>query len=444
MKMKFKNNIFFTVILSCAIFLAGCGAMPGTTESPIIELTPEPIPEQMIEPVPEPTPKPEPESTPQPTPIPTAEPTTEPGSENSSSGLVGELTTKTIIPNESNVKTLGRTEWVDDTLWMVLPGTGAEFTFVGTKLELTLQADESTYLGDVNSQARIAIYVNGECTIDDMIDNLEGTYQVFESEEVQECTIKVVKLSEAVYSSVGIKSMNVTCIGDIKPTEPKEHLIEFVGDSLICGFGVEDEDVHNPFSTAMENVTMAYAYKTAEALNADYSMVAYSGYGVISGFTFGEKVEAQLLPTYYSKLGITNVPYLGRNAVDIEWDFSKRQPDLIVVNLGSNDYSYTGDDGEKQQEFANGYVEFLKQIRSLNPNATILCTLGIMETELFDEVQMAVQNYTLETGDSNIHTFEFTVNPEEDGLMAGGHPCEESYGKAAGQLTAKIQEIMGW
>jgi len=444
MKMKYRSNIFFTVILSCAIFLAGCGAMPGTAESPIIELTPEPIPEQMIEPVPEPTPKPEPESTPQPTPIPTAEPTTEPGSENSSSGLVGELTTKTIIPNESNVKTLGRTEWVDDTLWMVLPGTGAEFTFVGTKLELTLQADESTYLGDVNSQARIAIYVNGECTIDDMIDNLEGTYQVFESEEVQECTVKVVKLSEAVHSSVGIKSMNVTCIGDIKPTEKKPYLIEVIGDSLVCGFGVEDEMVSNPFSTATENVTMAYAYKTAEALNADYSMVAYSGFGVISGYTAGEKAETQQLPTYYSKLGITNVPYLGRSAADIEWDFTKRQPDLIVVNLGSNDYSYTGTDSEKQEEFAKGYVDFLKEIRALNPNATILCTLGIIETELFDDVQRAAETYTIETGDTNIHTFEFDVDPEVDGLMAGGHPCEVCYEKAAGQLTAKIQEIMEW
>lgn len=49
--------------------------------------------------------------------------------------------------------------------------------------------------------------------------------------------------------------------------------MEFIGDSITCGYGVDDPDKEHHFKTATEDVTKAYAYKTALALNADYSMV---------------------------------------------------------------------------------------------------------------------------------------------------------------------------
>ncbi|MGN1155706.1 MAG: GDSL-type esterase/lipase family protein [Agathobacter sp.] len=367
-----------------------------------------------------------------------------PGGTQSQTEETKELTDKSFKPSEEYVKTLGRTSYVQDTLWMVLSGTGAEFTFTGTKATITMQVD-SSLMGSKDSQARIAIFVNDQCVVDDMVDKLTESYTVFEAAEPTECVVKIVKLSEAPMSSVGIKMIDVTSCGDIKPTANKEHFIEFIGDSITCGYGVEDEEKEHHFSTKTENVMKTYAYKTAEALDVDYSMVCYSGHGIISGYTTnGEKVTEQTVPSYYSKLGYTYTTYLNQTAYDVEWDFSKRQPDLIVINLGTNDESYTGSDAAKREEYIAGYVAFLKQVRELNPNAKILCTLGTLGDGLYVSIQKAVKNYKSETGDTNIDTFKFDVQSATDGYAADWHPTEKTHTKAAEKLMAKIKELMGW
>lgn len=366
------------------------------------------------------------------------------GSTEDSTASDNTLSLKTYVPTEELVKVLGRAACVNDTLWMVHSGSGAEFSFVGTKATITIQCD-STIMGGKDSQARIAIFVNDECVVDEMIDKMDETFTVFESETQEECTIKVVKLSESAHSTVGIKSIEVECVGDIQPTAQKEHLIEFIGDSITCGYGVEDEDRNHHFSTKTENNMKTYAYKTAEALDADYSMVSFSGYGIISGYSGnGEKVAEQTVPQYYEKLGFSYGAYVGQYPSDLEWDFAKRQPDVIVINLGTNDESYTKTDAAKREEYVTGYVEFLKLVRENNPDATIFCTLGIMGDSLYTSVEKAVEQYSTETSDANVHAMKFAVQSSADGYAADWHPTEATHTKAADKLTTEIKTVMGW
>lgn len=354
------------------------------------------------------------------------------------------LSLKTIVPTETNVRTIGRTGWLNDTLWMVHSGSGAEFTFWGTTATVTLLGD-STVLANSDSQVHFAIYVNGEEVVNDMMNKLEKTYTVFESDVEEQCTIKILKLSESAQSTMGIKSIEVTAKGEIAPTENKEKLIEFIGDSITCGYGVEDENRDNHFKTGTENATKAYAYKTAQALGADYSLVSFSGYGIVSGYTAtATKVPEQTVPQYYEKLGFSYGAYLGEKPDDYAWDFSKRQPDVIVLNLGTNDDSYTGAKSERQEEYVTGYIDFLKTIRKNNPDATIICSLGIMGDRLFPSVSKAMQMYKMESGDTNIYSLKFDVQSAADGYAADWHPTEATHTKAAEKLTAEIKKIMGW
>jgi len=357
-----------------------------------------------------------------------------------------EISMKVLTPNEESVKVIGRAMFFNDTLWLVHSGSGAEFTFTGTKAVITLQAD-SAIMNGANEQARVAIFVNGVCVVDDMINKMLETYTVFESETEEECTVRIVKLSEAAMSTVGIKTMEVTSRGVIRPTENKEHLIEFIGDSITCGYGVEDEDPNHNFKTSTENAMKAYAYKTAELLGTDYSLVSFSGWGIISGYTATgeEKMTEQLVPEYYEKLGYSRGKYLATTPEEISWDYTKRQPDLIVVNLGTNDDSYTKGMNDREQDYKEHYVEFLKVIRKNNPDATILCTLGIMGRRLFPMVEQAVAEYSAATGDTNIDTLQFAEqNGAVDGLAADWHPTEKTHTKAAEKLAEKIKEMMGW
>lgn len=352
---------------------------------------------------------------------------------------------KTFIPTEEYVRAIGRTKMQDDTLWLVHSGTGAEFTADGTKISISFKADNSC-LGSADSQARIAVYVNEKRVADEIMNKPEKTITVFESETKEKCIVRVVKLSEAANSSVGISKIDVISDKDIQPTEAKEKLIEFVGDSITCGYGVDDENEEHHFSTKTEDVTKTYAYKTAENLGVDYSMVSFSGYGIISGYTGnGEKSANQIVPQYYDKLGFSYGTYMGKNAPqNVLWDFSKRQPDLIVINLGTNDNSYVSGKADRKEEYITGYVEFLKKIRANNPKSPVLCTLGIMGGDLFPAIEEAISRYQAETGDTNVYSMQFEAQLYSDGFAADWHPTEATHTKAAMKLTEKIKEIMGW
>jgi len=275
---------------------------------------------------------------------------------------------------------------------------------------------------------------------------MEKVYTVCESDTPKEYTVRVVKLSEAPYSTFGISSVEAICIGDIQPTASKDKLIEFVGDSITCGYGVDDLDSSHHFSTTTEDATKTYAYKTAEKLGTDYSLVSFSGYGIISGYSGdGKKQTEQLVPDFYSKMGNSGGTYLGDfTAQDTEWDFTKRQPDVVVVNLGTNDASYVKNDAAKKQEFTAEYVNFLKQIREKNPDAVIFATLGIMGADLYSCVEKAVEQYVNETADSKVHTMKFDAQSMADGIAADWHPSEKTHEKAAEKLAKKIKEVMGW
>ncbi|KWX72341.1 SGNH/GDSL hydrolase family protein [Paenibacillus jilunlii] len=352
--------------------------------------------------------------------------------------------TQTFKATNKHVKILGRTHYYNDVLWLALSGGGIEFSFYGTKAEITIKGDAIATTG--NNLARIGISVNGKRVIDDQVDQPLQSYTVFESGTAQNVTVRLIKLSEAAMSTVGIQDIAVHAADGIKPTPDKIHTIEFIGDSITCGYGVDDEHELHSFSTATEDVTKTYAYLTAEQLEADYSMVSYSGYGIITGYTEnGHKLTTHLLPDYYEKVGKSEGKFDNRLLPqDVRWDFRKFVPELIVINLGTNDDSYTKEDTAKQTEYAEEYVEFLKMVRRNNSHAPILCTLGIMGDRLYPYVEQAVKQFIRETGDSKITAMKFDVQLEADGYAADFHPSRATHSKAAKQLTSHIKELMKW
>ena len=347
-----------------------------------------------------------------------------------------------IIPNWQNIKPLGRTWPLEDGLWLAFSASGAEFTFSGCTCRVCVagdsRAEEAESSGD---HARIALYLDGQRAVDAMLDASEKDFVL--TAEAGEHTVRIVKLSETAMSTCVIRAVEAE---GIHPTGKKARLVEFVGDSITCGYGVDDEDPACHFVTATEDVTRAYAYRTAQALDADYSLASISGYGVISGYTATaeEPVTAQLLPDYYEKLGFSYGVYHGRAPQDVRWDFSVRQPDVVVVNLGTNDDSYCQDFEDRQLHYAQAYTAFLRTVRRCNPGARILCTLGIMGDRLYHFVEKAAADYSAQTGDNNISCMPFVPQLEEDGRAADYHPTEATHCKAADKLTAEIRRLMGW
>lgn len=344
------------------------------------------------------------------------------------------------IPTSENVKLLGRAYYddFDEELICAYSGTGCEFTFTGTSVKFELKGDSAARSNNEDNAARYAIYVDGERTQDLMLDELNKTITAFESETETTAVISLVKLSETANSTLSIKSIEAE--GTITPTAEKELYIEFVGDSITCGYGVDDEDRNHHFSTSTEDCTKAYAYKTAQKLDADYSLVAISGYGVISGYTSdpNKKSANQIMPKYYDTIGYSYT----RGVAGINWTF-ERQPDAIVINLGTNDESYCKTDKDKQAEFTAEYVNFLKQVREKNPDTKILCVLGVMGSGLYKCVEEAVSTYSAETGDTAVYAMKLANQDQADGIAADWHPTEKTHEKTATVVADKLKEILG-
>lgn len=333
-----------------------------------------------------------------------------------------------------NVKLIGRTYRKGDSTLLGYSASGIEFKCTGTKAVFNL-----------NGQAgpvRIGVFVNGKLVKQGYIKNKKTNAVEVDLEE-GENTVKLIKLSEGAQSVLGVESFEVD--GTPQPTSAAAHSIEFIGDSITCGYGV-DAPLGKSFSIYNENAAKTYAYKTAKNFGADYSFVSVSGTGIISSYSGnGKKNEAMLLPDFYDKFCFTWSWIDGEEVAQYDWNFSDYQPELIVVNLGTNDNSYTRGDEAKCAEYEQGYVDFLKHIREKNPDAEILCTLGLMGQELYPNIENAVDTYIDETGDNKIKTFELSVQDNTaNGYAVDYHPAPASHATAAEELTSAISDLYGW
>lgn len=352
------------------------------------------------------------------------------------------LTAKTYAAEETYVKMIGRTHIEEGVLWLAHSASGVEFTMTGTAASVTVVGDNM--ISQPDSAARFAAYVNGKRVLDEMISEPEKTFDIYADPTEKEVTITLLKLSEAANSTMGIKAINVMSDGDIKPTPEKDLKIEFIGDSITCGYGVDDEDRNHHFSTTTEDATKAYAYKTAQLLDADYSLVSYSGHGIVSGYTTkGKKVKAQQIPPMYEQFARSYGSCNGFSVSSVNWDFSKFVPDIIVINLGTNDASYTGNDKELRQEYTDAYVEFLKKVRKDNPDAKIVCALGVMGQDLYNAMSAAVDAYTAETSDNEVYALKLSVQDgNTNGYAADWHPVAASHDTAAKETADFLKTLI--
>lgn len=349
----------------------------------------------------------------------------------------------TWTPTEDHVKQLGRTYQVGNTLWCALSATGIEFTMTGSRCELILLGDNmADAMSGAEHYARVGIYVNDELVADELLKKSMQTITAFQSDSEKTVTIRVIKLSESSDSTMGIHGIR-TDAKTIAPTAEKAVKIEYIGDSITCGYGV-DGVLGDVYATSNENATKSYAYLSARAVDADYSMVSYSGYGIVSGWTGdGTIQEKSLVPLYYTKLGNSFGKFDDRiEPNSVEWDFRRFQPDIVVLNLGTNDASYCGDKEERCKVYQKKYTEFLKVIRKKNPEATILCSLGIMGDSLYPYLNAAVEDYCRETGDDMVQMLHFNEQDGANGYAVDSHPSAVSQQQAADQLIPKLREIL--
>ena len=345
---------------------------------------------------------------------------------------------------EDKVRILGRTKEINDIRYISYSCSGIEFEFVGTSVSVVLCTDNSAW-EDIY-KAWVAVFIDDECMPSKriLLDSDEDTYKIYESDTSRKVKLRLMKMSEAAFAKVGVKEIIIEGVEGLSPTNSKERRIEFVGDSITCGYGIEGVFETDVFNTTQENPWEAYAAKTARYFNADFNCISWSGIGVVSSWTEEDAPNAEwLMPMLYKYTDAALDKVFSKTEFEI-WDNDTFKPQLIVINLGTNDVSYTKDIQERIEIFSDGYYKLLKQVRNANLNAEIVCTLGVMGHELSSAVETAVIKFKLETNDEKIHTHFFEIQLESDGIGSDWHPSLKTQDKMSKTLISKIQEVMGW
>ena len=161
--------------------------------------------------------------------------------------------------------------------------------------------------------------------------------------------------------------------GDVAlPAPPRGRQIEFIGDSYTVGYG--NSSTHHDCSAAQVHDTtdtqQAFGPLVARRFDADYRINAYSGFGIIRNYAGG--VRGLSLPAIYPRLKPDDAAHLER-------DRGGWRPQLIVINLGTNDFSTPLKPDEPWRDraafeaaYRSAYAAFVRDLHARQPQARFI------------------------------------------------------------------------
>ena len=169
-------------------------------------------------------------------------------------------------------------------------------------------------------------------------------------------------------------------------------------------------------------------------LKADYSVVAFSGKGVYQNY---DQVKEETMVDLYDRA----LPF----EEEIKWDAKKWVPDIVHVNLGTNDFAHVNPDSAA---FVNKYLELLNAIHANYPDAKIICASGPMMSDYWPEGNKALSTFKRYLK-AVVDEYKKTVDPDiyviHYASQSGGYGCDwhpglKTHEAMAKQLTAFINE----
>lgn len=223
----------------------------------------------------------------------------------------------------------------------------------------------------------------------------------------------------------------------LEPAPLPERRIEFIGNSITCGYGVEAINAPDPFEDETENHWLTYANILSDSLNALHTSISRSGIGIYRNYNGPKTGNDDIMPALYD--------YTLFNIKTDKWDFSKYCPQLVCINLGTNDFSTNNYDAKLYEK---NYRLFLSQVRSKYPNAKIVLLTGPMLGEKENNIQKGVLDRVCadfnKKGDKQVYRFDFSFQTGDLGYGASWHPSAKQHQKMAAEILPFVRNLMNW
>jgi lysophospholipase L1-like esterase len=187
--------------------------------------------------------------------------------------------------------------------------------------------------------------------------------------------VRLDKLTESQTGSARFEGFFVDK-GRVLPAPTRPRRIEFIGDSYTVAYGIRsttrdctEQQVHD-----LTDTSLSFAPALAARLDADYRIEAFSGRGVVRNYN--GLAPGEPLPALFPRL----IPGQAepRIAANDPW-----RPDVVVVGLGTNDFSTSlhpgevwADEAALRKDYRDSYVAFVEGLKASRPGARFFLIQG--------------------------------------------------------------------
>lgn len=298
-------------------------------------------------------------------------------------------------------------------------GAGAVVRFEGTDLHVNLDDNGRWF----------TVVVDGEVQPPLATQPGANTYPLVTGLTPGEHTVELYRRTEGSFGVTKLLGFDIT--GELLAPPPVTRRIQVIGDSISCGYGNEGVSPCN-FSAETENHYLTYGAIAARAVGAELHTIAWSGKGMVNNY--GDDVF-EPMPQIYDRTVAGDK--------DTLWDHAQWQPDVVVINLGTNDFSTDKDPAENV--FVPAYVAFLTHLREVYPDAFILPVAPLLwgnEATMVAGYLQSVVDQRHQAGDLDV-TF-VDINAMAIGIGCDGHPSVATHEAMGQKLADALGEQLGW
>lgn len=349
---------------------------------------------------------------------------------------------------EENIHFVGRTFVNDRGVNCYTTASGIEVNFYGTELKATIT---STGI----SLPRLCVLIDNEtdCTAR-MVDLSKNTstaeYTLVSGLSKGAHTAKIYKVTEAYFTALAFKDLKTDGYFRQKST-PKSYKFEVYGDSITAGLhSMKTSGTSDPAKMEedyMQNGCITYAFKTAQAFDAELHVMARSGIGAYSAWDTANPLnpsEEMSMQNMWDRSYVSDVDRFG-GYTNPTWNFANYTPDLVIINLGTNDVWHRwSPDGlankgstleAERTAYKNALTTLCNNVIAKYGNGVkIVLVSGMMVTDNTSAMQ-EVQQALVGAG-KNVSHVQLNTSPN-------GHPGKEDHQRASELLIAHIRTVLG-
>ncbi|GIM90409.1 cellulose binding domain-containing protein [Paractinoplanes toevensis] len=330
------------------------------------------------------------------------------------------------------VGTVGRVRAAGNAVQYTWPGTYFEGRFRGTGVGLVLNDANNDYVVQVDGVTVATLVTPGQQTY--WVRNLAAG----------DHTVRLAKRTESPYAAGEFGGLVADTGGAIlAKATPRARQMEFIGDSWTAGYGdmsTTRDCTGNGGVTRNSNADVTFGALTAQGLNADYQINAWSGLGMVRNYNGGGTDNFR---TYYD----TDLQAVYNSQT---WPVpSTWRPQVVVIGLGINDFSTALNAGERwttidqlAADYRTAYAAFLDKLRARYGSDTFIVLtypdLSYQTTAFADSVQQLVAART-SAGDTRVSALYYDNNALGlDLLGCDWHPSQHDHRILADTLTQHL------